>query len=422
MIKLVSILILGMSAIAFGLAYTQGLIPKETVEGISSKAFAMLDTKGKKPDIGSDGKDVTSNAPAITVARVTKADFVEHVLVTGSIVAREQIMITPEVEGLRVLSYEVEEGDYVKKGQLLASLERTTLTSSLEQNTAAIERADAAIAQAQSQIQETKAVLKEAQAALKRAEPLTKAGHVSKSIYDQREAAALSALARLKSARAGLALAQADKSQLKAQRLETTWRLSRSEIKSPVDGLISRRRVRIGDLASRTKPPMFEIVQDGILELEAEVDAYNLAKLKKGQTAAIQTATEKNVSGTVRLVSPQINAATRLGRALILLESNPELKVGAFARGYIETAQATGLSIPSTAILYNGNRATVLRVENNTVQTTPIKVGLRDGNHVEVLEGLKLGDLVVAKAGTFLRDGDRIRPLESKRISREVQE
>jgi len=413
--KKVVLIILAAGAVAAGIAYGQGVIPKEVVDDFSSKAFTMLEKKTKPQTQKSEDE---THAPLITVALVSEEEFVEKVSVTGSLVAREQVMIAPEVEGLRVLRYEAEEGDFVKKGQLLARLESTTLTSSLRQNTAALARADAAIGQANSLIKEAEAVLLEAQAQLKRARPLNKSGYLSGSTYDRREAAARSAKARLRSAHSGLSLAKAEKAQLSARRSEITWRLSRSEIRSPVDGLISRRFVRIGDMATSAKP-MFEIVENGNVELDAEIDALNLAKVREGQKASI-TAGVDSVAGRVRLVSPHVDEATRLGHARILLGRNPALKIGAFARGSIETARSFGLSVPSQAVLYDEDGASVLRVENNKAIKTRIKVGLQTNKNIEVLSGLKHGDLIVAKAGTFLRDGDDIKPIESNVVAGEV--
>lgn len=409
--------------IALGILYAQGVSPMEVVEHFTGKAFAMRErgVEGSGETVSpSVDKSKTSGeterlagTPAVSVVRVSEARFVERVLVTGSLVAREQVMIAPEVEGVRVLSYEAEEGDFVKKGQLLARLESTTLKSSLEQNTAAIARSDAAIAQTESLIHESEAVLNEAEASLKRARPLRKSRHISGSTFDQREAAALSAKARLQSARSGRVVALAEKAQLVAQRRELTWRLSRSEIRSPIEGLISRRNVRIGDMASSTRQPMFEIVTLGEIELRAEVDERNLVKVKTGQTARVVVADLEPVLGSVRLVSPQVEEVTRLGHARILLGRNPALKIGAFARGTIETARSTGLSVPETAVLYDGQRPSVLRVKGNQVHVTPVEVGLRADGRVEVVSGLRGGDIVVAKSGTFLRDGDFIRPVEA---------
>jgi multidrug efflux pump subunit AcrA (membrane-fusion protein) len=150
-------------------------------------------------------QDATQNvAPSVTVVRVKPADFIETAVVSGSLIPREEILVSPEIEGLRVVELFVDEGDTVKKGQVMARLVSEQLDAQLAQNEANLARAEAAIAQARSQIAQADAVAKEARAQLKRAEPLKKSGYLSGSTYDQRESAARTAEAQLVAARDGL--------------------------------------------------------------------------------------------------------------------------------------------------------------------------------------------------------------------------
>ena len=257
--------------------------------------------------------------PSVTVARVKPADFVETVLVTGSLVPREDVLVAPEVEGLRIIDIKADEGDVVKKGEVLAVLETVTLDAQLAQNNADLERSIAAISQAKNQITDVEARLAEAKAQLERAKPLEKSGYLSGSVLDQRQAAASSLAALLQSARNGLAAAEADKVRIEAQRRELEWRRSRTEIRAPVDGLISRRSAHIGAIATAVGlaagEPMFRIIQDGEIELDAEVGEADVGKVHEGQSATITIADGLNVSGKVRLVSPVVDRATRLHRA-----------------------------------------------------------------------------------------------------------
>ncbi len=373
---------------------------------------ALIHAGGKSAEKDHATSHDRNPPPSISVAQATKSEFVETVMVTGSLVARDEVLIHPEVEGLRVVSYAVDEGDTVSKGQVLATLESHTLKAQLDQNSASISRAEAQIAQAGSQIAEAEATLKQTAQSLKRAKPLKKSGHLSSSTYDDRVAAYATAKARLASAKDGLKLGHADLARLKAERRELEWRVSKAEVKSPVSGVVSRRNVRIGSLASAASDPLFKIIANGEIELEAELDGRQLAKVASGQKAQVFTAGEKRTEGRVRLVSPEIDRTTRLGHVRIFLGKDPALKVGAFARGTIETGRSSGLGVPAAAILYDGQSAFVLRVEDDRVHKTAIKAGLRTSGLVEVLEGLRPMDLVVAKAGTFLRDGDVIRPYQ----------
>ncbi len=253
--------------------------------------------------------------------------------------------------------------------------------------------------------------LEEATSAFERAKPLQNSGYLSKSTFDQREAAATTAQAQLVAARDGLKLAQAEKGQVEAQRRGLEWRLANTKVTAPEDGLISRRDARIGAMASASAEPMFHIVARGEVELDAEVIETELARIHVGQKARIDVAGVGEVTGTVRLISPEINADTRLGRVRIFLGDDPKLRIGGFARGVIDTAEARGLSVPTAAVVFDSSGAFVQVVRDGRVERRVIETGLVAAGLVEVREGLALGDVVVAKAGTFLRDGDAVRPV-----------
>lgn len=356
--------------------------------------------------------------PSVTVALVAPADFVETVLVTGSLVAREDVLVAPEVEGLRILELRAEQGDEVKKGDVLAVLETETIDAQLAQNAANTERAIASIAQANSQIAEVEARLVEATNQLERAKPLSKEGYLSESTLDQRTATKRSLEALKVAATSGLKAAEAEKLQLAAVRRELEWRRSRSEIRAPVDGIINRRSAHIGGIATAVGlaagEPMFRIIQDGEIELDAEAGEAQVRKLKSGQKAEITVADGTVVTGTVRLVSPEINNATRLGRVRIFIGADKRLRVGTFASGLIETARERGLAVPVSAVATAGSVSTALVLDvNNTVRERKIETGLTSGGLVEVVKGLSEGDRVIARAGTFLQDGDVVLPIEA---------
>jgi RND family efflux transporter MFP subunit len=348
--------------------------------------------------------------PLVTVARVEPADFQDMVLVTGTLVPREEILVSPEIDGLRILELKADEGDRVKAGQVLATMVQETLDAQIAQSDASLAKATAAISQSRSQIAEAEARLKEARAAFERAKPLLKDGHISESVYDQRESAARTAEALLVAAQDGLKVAEADKSQIEAQRRETTFRFKRAEITAPANGLISRRTARIGAMALGSAEPMFRIIENGDIELDADVPETELSKIKLGQHAKIHVAGIPPVDATVRLISPEVDRATRLGRVRLLIGDKPGLYIGAFGRGEIETARSRGLAVPSSAVMYGPDGPYVQIVEGDVVVRRSVTLGLQTGVLTEVTQGLSADDLVVAKSGTFLREGDRVRP------------
>lgn len=360
--------------------------------------------------------------PMISVVKAKEAVFKETVLVSGSLVAREEILVAPEIEGLRVVELFTDEGSTVRKGQVLARLVSEQLDAQVAQNDASLARSVAAIAQAESSIVQAQARAKEASAQLERAEPLKKSGYLSGSTFDQRESAANTAASQVIAARDGLKAAQAEKAQVEAQRRELDWRRSNIEVKAPSDGVVSRRNARIGAMATGAGEPMFRIIANSEVELDAEVVETDLVKVKDGQKVLVSAAGADNVPGSVRIVSPEVDKTTRLGRVRIFLGSRPDLKIGAFARGEIATNESRGIALPVTAVTYGLDGAHVQLVKNDIVQRRAVKTGLASGDLVEILDGVSLDDVVVARAGTFLRDGDKIRPVEPDNKVSEAKE
>lgn len=389
--------------------------------GVVAKLSGALDPVVSKLEEKREERLAKKNAtvevlpPAVSAVPATVENFVETALVTGSLVPREEILVAPEVDGLRVLELKVDVGDRVKKGDVMATLVIEQLDAQLAQNDAAAARATAAIQQAKSQIADAEARRKEAEAQLERAKPLAKDRFLSQSVLDQRQAAASSAVAQLASANSGLRSAEAELAQIDAQRRELNWRRGNTDIRAPRDGIVSRRSARVGSIAQGGamggQEPMFRIISDGEVELDAEVSETRLSKIKPDQKARVEVAGAGEVEGKVRLVSPEVDPATRLGRVRIFLGDNTALRIGAFARGVIETDTARAIAIPRSAILYGEAGASVQVIENDKIATRQIKTGLEAGGLVEVKSGLKAGEVVVSKSGTFLRDGDAVRPI-----------
>ncbi len=406
--KRILVILLGLGGLAVA-AHQSGLVAP------------LLDTLAAKHPAGAEAKapkaaSLEPPLPVVSVIEARRADFVDRVPITGSFAAREEILVAPEVDGLRVLEIRAEVGDRVKKGDILAVLVTEQIDAQIAANDAALASATAAIARAQSFILEQEARVEEAEAQLARARPLVKSKHLSESVFDQRRALARAGEAQLASAKSALAQAEAEKAQIKAQRRELDWRLGNAEVRAPTDGIVSRRSGRVGGIATASAltggDTMFRLIQDGEIEFEAEVAETHLWKVKAGQEARIKASGGIEATGTVRIVSPEVDKEKRLGNVRIFIGDRPDLKIGAFGRGTIETGTGRAVAVPLSAVLYTDDGATVQVVADGKVVTRPVKSGHETNGMVAIESGLSEGDLVVAKAGTFLRDGDAVRPLK----------
>ena len=185
-------------------------------------------------------------------------------------------------------------------------------------------------------------------------------------------------------------------------------------LKAPAAGLITEVRTIVGAPASPQAGPMFRIAVGNELELDAEVPSVHLLKLNSGATARISRDDSPDLVGRVRLVSPQIDRTTQLGHVRISVTNNPSLKVGMFTRANIDAKRSCGVAVPRTAI----DHLTVQVVKGDTIETRRVRVGLVSDTSTEILEGLDVGEIVVADAGSSLHDGDHVKTLFAEDLDR----
>jgi multidrug efflux pump subunit AcrA (membrane-fusion protein) len=187
-----------------------------------------------------------------------------------------------------------------------------------------------------------------------------------------------------------------------------------TSLRAPAAGLVTQVNTIVGAPASPQAGPMFRIAVNNDIDLDAEVPAFHMMKLNPGATVRISRDNGPDVVGRVRLVSPQIDRTTQLGHVRITLASNSSLKIGMFAQASIDAKRSCGVAIPRTAI----DHLTVQVVKGNTVETRKVRVGLVSDTSTEILEGLDVGEIVVADAGSSLHDGDQIKTMFAEDLDR----
>jgi HlyD family secretion protein len=382
-------------AVSFGLGLTA--LPVHAEEAAAAETV----TEAPAPSV-----------PAITVTEVTAHRLADRIIASGLIAAVEEVQVAPLIEGQPLEKLLVDVGDLVTEGQVLAVLSKTTLELQRTEAQASLASAQSAIAQAEAGRIEAESTRAEAQRAIDRTTKLKETGTASQAAWDTANANSVSANARamvatqaLESARAQLALAEA--------RLENVeLQLTRTEVRAPVAGEVVARDAKIGAIATGAGQPMFVITRDAALELRADVAESDLLRLAPGQKAKLRTVgLAEKLDGTLRLVEPTIDPTTRLGRARISVDANGSLRSGMFVEAEIMVVEREGLAVPVTAIGSSPEGNTVMRVKDGVAERVLVTLGIRDGGMVEITNGLASGDLVVAKAGAFVREGDKVNPI-----------
>jgi multidrug efflux pump subunit AcrA (membrane-fusion protein) len=182
-------------------------------------------------------------------------------------------------------------------------------------------------------------------------------------------------------------------------------------VQAPVAGLISASSAVVGANASGKGEALFSIIARSEFDMVGMVPTRDLPKLAVNQTARIKVIGAGEVDGRVRRIATTVQPDSQLGQVFIGITTNRKLLVNSSGRAMIKTGQSCGISVPLTAILY-GTAGTVVQViHRDRVETKHVEVGLMSGGQVEVRDGLSEGDVVVARAGALLREGDPVRPV-----------
>jgi multidrug efflux pump subunit AcrA (membrane-fusion protein) len=182
-------------------------------------------------------------------------------------------------------------------------------------------------------------------------------------------------------------------------------------VQAPVAGLIASSTAAIGAVASGRGEALFSIIARSEFDLVGMVPTQDLGKLAVNQTARIKILGAGEVDGKVRRVASTVEPNSQLGQVFIGVTTTRKLLSNSSGRAMIKTGQSCGVSVPLTAVLYSAVGTVVQVVRRARVETKRVEVGLMSGGQVEIRDGLVEGDIVVARAGALLREGDPVRPV-----------
>ena len=171
-------------------------------------------------------------------------------------------------------------------------------------------------------------------------------------------------------------------------------------------------------MASPRGEALFTIIARGEFDLVGMVPTEDLPKLAVNQPARIRIVGAGEVEGKVRRVGSTVEPNSQLGQVFVGITTNRKLFVNSSGRAMIKTGQSCGVSVPLTAVLYGSAGTVVQVVRRARIETKRVEIGLMSGGQVEIRDGLTEGDIVVARAGAILREGDPVRPVTASAEAR----
>jgi len=189
-------------------------------------------------------------------------------------------------------------------------------------------------------------------------------------------------------------------------------------VTAPVAGLVLSSTAAIGALASPRGEALFSIIARSEFDLVGMVPTQDLSRLAVNQPAHIKIVGAGEVEGKVRRIASTVEPNSQLGQVFVGITTNRKLFVNSSGRAVITTGQSCGVAVPLTAVLY-GTAGTVVQVVRRArIETKRVQVGLMSGGQVEIRDGLIEGDIVVARAGALLREGDPVRAITAEAEAR----
>jgi membrane fusion protein (multidrug efflux system) len=397
------------AVLAGGAAFYFGLFSREQTAaaagGQGQPGGGQGGPGGQRPGGGGGGGPMGGGGfgggfrPPITVqiGAATKGDIDASMTVVGNLIGQQTVDIVPRTGG-RLVSVNVQLGDAVRRGQLLAKLEDFEIVEQVKQAEASLEVARATIRQRE-------ADLKVAELNFDRSKNLFQRQLLAKQALDDAESRYLAAEAQI-----DLSKAQAQQTAARLEELQIN--LGNTRIISPVDGFVGKRNVDPGAWVSQNAP-IVSVVEISSLRLVANVVEKDLRLVNTGDSATVEVDAFPGdlFKGRIARVSPVLDPATRTATMEVEIPNRDNrLKPGMYARVLLSIEQRKGTTlVPKIAVVdFEGKRGVWIPGDDNKVQFREAKLGLEDPERVEIVEGLKPGDRIVTEGAGSLRAGDTI--------------
>ena len=331
---------------------------------------------------------------------------------SGYVVAQRKAAVASKVTG-RLISLMVEEGNRVKKGEVIARLENDDVLAARSQ-------AEANLNTARYNLEQVKAELTDATVSLERNKSLMEKGFVSKAEYDASEARYRKASAAVSAAGAE---AKAGNAALQSANVAVEYTL----IRAPFDAVVLTKNADIGDIvtpigaAADAKAAVVSIADMDSLLVEVDVSESNLYMVKTGQPSEIQldALPDSRFRGSVHMIVPTADRtkATILVKVRFIDKDSrilPEMsaKVAFLSREIKDDEQKPRTAFNPAAVIDRKGKTSVFLIKENRVIETPVTLGEKLGDMVEVLSGVKAGDRIVLKPLDKVKNGSRIKIAE----------
>ena len=362
-------------------------MPHRTVFFLAFGLALALSGCGKGPESTAKAAGPAATAPLLLskedLHTVRNSALASGPSITGSVQPERRADLRAEVQAI-VLKVLKENGDVVRRGDVLVVLDDTAIRDGLASAEAASRSSALALDQASRQFD--------------RMTTLRTSGMTSAQALDDAEGRRNSAQSDVEAAKTRVVLAR--------------QQMQRTQVRAPFDGVVTDRKASPGDTAQLGKE-LLKVIDPGSMRFEAMISADDVGSVRPGQVVHFRVNGYGNqeFAGKVRRVNPAANATTRQVEVLVDFTGDKQPRLaGLYAEGRLETASKTSLTVPATAVVRDGDKTSVFRVKGNKLQQVPLALAERDarsGDYV-VAGGLEEGDQVIRHASASLKDGQPV--------------
>jgi RND family efflux transporter MFP subunit len=368
--------------------------------------------------------DTSSTDVSVAVAKATKKTLEQHLTVSSELVPYQEIDVYAKESGF-VKELNVDYGSHVKKGDVMAVLEIPELELQLQQDDAAIKAADDQVNRLGRQVDAVEARTKVLKLAYDRLAGVAKSAPpgtvlVPQQEIDDSQGRELTAQADVEAAKANLEAAQSQAQAARAKRMRDGALFDYAKIPAPFDGVVTQRYANFGTLmqggtsSSTQAMPLVRLSQDDRFRLVIPVPESDVHYIHVNDPVTVNVSSlNRDFPGKVARVSLDVKEDTRTMHTEVdVYNTDHTLVPGLYADATIRLQQKNGaLAVPVQAVNRAGDSKTVLVVgESNKIEIRPVVTGIETPEDVEIVSGVKEGELVVTGDSSGLKAGQQVAP------------
>ncbi|ADY56871.1 efflux transporter, RND family, MFP subunit [Syntrophobotulus glycolicus DSM 8271] len=329
----------------------------------------------------------------VEVLTVKAQDIASNVLLSGKVQADKEAPVLAKTPG-KVTAVYGKVGDYVRKDQVLFSLDKTDVTRAYNQAAATLQMAEANYRTSMDNYENSRKNVE-------RMKELYAAGAISKVELDQAELAASDAVK---------AAIESQLAQAKAGYDTVEQTMSDMDVKAPIDGILTSFDVSIGTMATSAAPSA-SVVDLNRVYVEVSISEKEINQIKNGQEAEVSIPSASlKTGGKIEELSVAADARGKYSLKVYLSNGERKIKPGMFANVTLSVASKSNvLVIPTDAVVFHEEKNVVYLVKDNLVTEKEVAVGLENGTQSEIVSGLAAGDVIVVKGQSLISDGAEIK-------------